>query len=158
MSVVKAAWETKMFWHSPEMGSVLYSLYKIPLAQACFPLSHPTKFSLSLASGWALVSQPVKVTVSGKIMIFGMSGSRCEGITVAMSSSTIYHQICVLNPKFLMFLVSSCSCLCPIHWSQVLSQEWKCSWSSADRRCSNYIWVINKFIAHLSSLVQNQIW
>ena len=46
-----------------------------------------------------------------------------------------------------MFLVSSCSSLCPIHWSQVLSQEW-CSWSSAGRLCSNYIWVINKFIAY----------
>ena len=31
-----------------------------------------------------------------------------------------------------MLLVSSCSCLCPIHWSQVLSREWRCSWSSAD--------------------------
>ena len=31
----------------------------------------------------------------------------------------------------LMFLVSSCSCLCPNHWSQVLSWEWRCSWSSA---------------------------
>ena len=41
-----------------------------------------------------------------------------------------------------MFLVLCCSCLCPIHWSQVLSQEWRCSWSSPDRRCSNYIWVI----------------
>ena len=40
-----------------------------------------------------------------------------------------------------MILVSSCSCLCPIHWSQVWSREWRCSWSSADRRCSNYIWV-----------------
>ena len=47
-----------------------------------------------------------------------------------------------------MLLVSSCSCLCPIHWSQVLSWEWRCSWSSADRRCSNYIWVINNFIAY----------
>ena len=46
-----------------------------------------------------------------------------------------------------MILVSSCSCLCPIHWSQVLSREWRCSWGSADRRCSNYIWVINNFIA-----------
>ena len=45
-----------------------------------------------------------------------------------------------------MFLISFCSCLCPIHWSQVLSQEWRCSWSSADRRCSNYIWVIDNFI------------
>ena len=29
----------------------------------------------------------------------------------------------------------------------MLSREWRCSWSSADRRCSNYIWVINKFVA-----------
>ena len=47
-----------------------------------------------------------------------------------------------------MFLIPSCSCLCPIHWSQVLSLEWKCSWSSGDRRCSNYIWVISKFIVY----------
>ena len=47
-----------------------------------------------------------------------------------------------------MFFVSSCSCLRSIHWSQVLSWEWRCSWSSADRQCSNYIWVINNFIAY----------
>ena len=35
-----------------------------------------------------------------------------------------------------MFLVLSCSCLLPIQWSQALSREWRCSWSSADRRCS----------------------
>ena len=40
------------------------------------------------------------------------------------------------------------SCLCPIYWSHVLSRKWRCSWSSADRRCSNYIWVINNLIAH----------
>ena len=48
-----------------------------------------------------------------------------------------------------MFLVSSCSCFCPIHWIQVLSRERRCSWSSADRRSSNYIWVINDLIAYL---------
>ena len=37
---------------------------------------------------------------------------------------------------------------CPIHWNRVLSREWRCSWSSADRRCSNYIWVTNNFIAY----------
>ena len=47
-----------------------------------------------------------------------------------------------------MFLVSSRRCLRSIHWSQGLSWEWRCSWSSADRRCTNYIWVINNFIAH----------
>ena len=30
----------------------------------------------------------------------------------------------------------------------MLSWEWRCSWSSADRRCSNYIWMINNFIAY----------
>ena len=25
-------------------------------------------------------------------------------------------------------------------------RKWRCSWSSADRRCTNYIWVINNFI------------
>ena len=44
-----------------------------------------------------------------------------------------------------MFLISSCSCLCPI---QVLRTFWRCSWSSADRQCSNYIWVIKNYMAH----------
>ena len=52
------------------------------------------------------------------------------------------------NIQTWMFLVSSCSCLCPIHWSQMLSWEWRCSWSSADRWCSNYNWMINNFIAY----------
>ena len=46
-----------------------------------------------------------------------------------------------------MFFISSCSCLCAVYQSQVLSWERKCNWSSADGRCSNYIWVINSFIA-----------
>ena len=51
--------ETKNFWHSPELGSLLYSLYKIPLAQACFALARPNFHLQPLASGQALVSQPV---------------------------------------------------------------------------------------------------
>ena len=42
----------------------------------------------------------------------------------------------------------TCSCFCPIHWSQVLSREWRCSWSSVGRWCSNYIWEINNFIPY----------
>ena len=45
-----------------------------------------------------------------------------------------------------MILVSSWSCLWHIHWRQVLSREWRCSWGSADTRYSNFIWVIN-FVA-----------
>ena len=51
------------------------------------------------------------------------------------------------SSNFKMFLVSHCSCLCAIYWSQVWSREWGCSWSSADRRCSNYVWVIDNLIA-----------
>ena len=47
-----------------------------------------------------------------------------------------------------MLLFLSCSCLCPIYWSQELGREWKYSWSSADGWCSIYIWVINNFIAY----------
>ena len=52
------------------------------------------------------------------------------------------------NPNTLKILILSCGCLCRISWSQMLSREWRCSWSSADRRCSNYIWVIDNFIAY----------
>ena len=38
-----------------------------------------------------------------------------------------------------MFLVSACSCLCAIYWSQALGAGWRCSWSSADRRINNSI-------------------
>ena len=47
-----------------------------------------------------------------------------------------------------MILISSWSRLCPILWSPVLSREWRCCWSSADRRCSNYIWVVDNLIAY----------
>ena len=38
-----------------------------------------------------------------------------------------------------MFLVSSGSCLCPIHWGPVWNREWRCSRSRTNRQCSNYI-------------------
>ena len=63
-----------------------------------------------------------------------------------LPSSLLYKRQQI--PKTLMYLASSCSSLCPIHWSQVLSREWRCSWSSVDRRCFNYIWVINNCIAY----------
>ena len=65
-----------------------------------------------------------------------------------------HHQISSMSrtkPKNLNVKFFS-SCLAAVfaqnHWSQALCREWSCSWSSADRRCSNYIWVINNFIAY----------
>ena len=34
-------------------------------------------------------------------------------------------------------------------WALSLSRKWRRRWSSADRRCLKYIWVINNFIAYL---------
>ena len=48
-----------------------------------------------------------------------------------------------------MLLVFYCSCFCPSHWCQVLSREWRRRWNSADRRCPNYICVINNYIHYL---------
>ena len=59
----------------------------------------------------------------------------------------MYHQTSNIRCTKAQTCFSSCSCLCPIHWSQLLREEWRCSWSSSDRRCSNYIWVMNNFIA-----------
>ena len=56
----------------------------------------------------------------------------------------------IRRTKFQNFNVS-CLVLqlfCAIYWNQVLSREWRCSWSSADRRCFNYIWVIDNFVAY----------
>ena len=57
-----------------------------------------------------------------------------------------------------MSLVSACSCLCAIYWSHILSGEWICSWSNADRRCSNYIWVINNLVAYQVRLILETWW
>ena len=65
-----------------------------------------------------------------------------------VNDSPYYREYNNKSRKLNFFFVTSCSCLCLICWSQVLSREWKYSWSSADRRCSNYIWVINKLIAY----------
>ena len=35
--------------------------------------------------------------------------------------------------------LSSCNCLCLVHWGQMLIWEWRCSWNSTDRRCSKCI-------------------
>ena len=49
----------------------------------------------------------------------------------------------------------------PIHWSQVLllSREWRCSWSSADRRCSNYnVHLSDQQFYHLGAFILEAWW
>ena len=59
-----------------------------------------------------------------------------------------------------MFLVSSCSYHCLNQWSQVFRQKWRypTGWSSADRPCSNYIWVINNLLPTKVRLILHVWW
>ena len=61
-----------------------------------------------------------------------------------MFAGIIYHQTFDWYKAHQMFYLSSCNCLCWTHCSQVENEKW----NGVDRRCSNYIWVINNFIAH----------
>ena len=86
-------------------------------------------------------------------MLNGIECQRWLSNTKILSSIFIWYTVkSIISvasiPKTQMFLVSSRSCVCPIHWSYVLCCEWRWSWNSADRQCSNYIWVINKFIIY----------
>ena len=72
------------------------------------------------------------------VCVWGGGGGGGGGQTPSISNSKSQN----LNVSRLV------NWLYPIHWSQVLSPEWRYSWSNANRRCSNYIWVINKVIAY----------
>ena len=44
-------------------------------------------------------------------------------------------------------IISSCLAIVVAQSIKLFIREWRWSWSGDDRRCSNYIWVINKIIA-----------
>ena len=54
-----------------------------------------------------------------------------------------------------MILASSCCSLCSSHWSQVSSRKWRCSWSSAYRRCFRWMPLD---LTDKSTLVQVMAW
>ena len=72
--------------------------------------------------------------------------NECHLIPLCRFSVTVNQVASIAKTQ--MFLISSCSCLCPIHWSQVLCREWRCSWNSTTGNDPNYIWVIINFITY----------
>ena len=117
---------------------------------------------------WAYINLPLShfAKHNGAAKEVDMTAAECSGqvrkeIYLKMSLAKLCDQFVLAskhtvkpliqvapNTKTEMFLVSSCNYLCQIHWSEVLSREWRCSWSSADRRCVIFTWVINNSIAH----------
>ena len=76
----------------------------------------------------------------------------CIALDVDSCELFTYHQtsnINAPNPKTQIILVLSCCCLCPLHWRQVLSQEWMCSCSSnfIGYKCVTYIRSLMAFLS-----------
>ena len=69
--------------------------------------------------------------------------------------SNIWYKTHII-PQNKMFLVLLCSCLCSIHWSQVLNREWRCNWSSASAAPSTSEWstilLPTKGVAYITDL------
>ena len=59
----------------------------------------------------------------------------------------IWHDDVVIIGRWLLPSLVDTGDICCHYWQLILVWEW-CSWSSANRRCSNYIWVINNCIAY----------
>ena len=79
----------------------------------------PEATSCSMMCSWKLLKCIVKRCIWCEIKFCG-------------KKKNIRH----IKSQTYMSLILSCNCLCPIHWSHVLSREWRPSWSSADRQCS----------------------
>ena len=105
------------------------------------------RFSERLRRISAMASQIISTTPVMRI-IAGDAG----GIT-QWSHPCTYCQISTVRATSQNLNVSRIALQLPLsnYWSQVLSCEWRCSWSSTDRRCSNYIWMINNIIAYLGA-------
>ena len=70
--------------------------------------------------------------------LYGLYGPRCP-LFSKRPRNLISLSLSHLAVVFAQSIEARCS---------EFSREWRCSWSNADRRCSNYIWVINNFIAN----------
>ena len=117
-----------------------YGLVSV-MCQSC------TKTGRELASQWAK-----NCAITQTVMMYQLAHYELKTLDLVyiLSTNNTVKSLSkhALNRKTLMFPVSFCRCLCTIHWRQMLSREWRCNWSSADRWYSNYIWVINNIIAH----------
>ena len=91
---------------------------------------HDANFCLTvITTGW----QPVVPPVTAKLASLGFTLMQKYHQTTYIRRTKYQH----LNSLRLVLKLSLSNPLKPC----VYVTEWRCSWSSADRRCSNYIWV-----------------
>ena len=119
-------WETKFFWHSPELSSLLFSLYQNSTCPDLFSTC-PANFSLTLAGGRALVSQPgLNVLSMGPIIVI-VTAVACakicsnQFIRIWIRTKCNFHQIWITMEKSSLFLPAY-----PSPWYSMSS--WSFSW------------------------------
>ena len=93
---------------------------------------------------------PCQGPLSASVILMMITGDNGDGIVAPLS-----WQWC-LGPKFAYCQTSNIRHKIPklkcfpsnlvVAFAQSIDARWRCSWSSADRWCSNYIHVINNFI------------
>ena len=92
-----------------------------------------------------LSSAKLRTFCPGKLVLFGLLRVRWDVVFLILpkTSSTSRTKSKSLNVSCILVQLFSLNPLKP-----GVKLRMRCSWSSADRRCSNYIWVINNFIAY----------
>ena len=100
-----------------------------------------TSHSIVITSQWTDNCDAItRIVISNSLDIDFIHGNihglSCKKTPYTQRKCQIYRKISnISHTKSLkfkqVFLVASCCCLCPDHWSQVLGREWRCSWGSA---------------------------
>ena len=164
---IKSRWNTqgdgvqKNWWLSEPHFKILHTHLKNSFSTCCAfysrldaqrkPLTHSR---MVYSTPWGITPVAMQGSVTGGVRSLNPRLSQLRGIGKQHHAKHVQQMLGTVksltqaapNPQIWMCL--ACSCLCTVHSNQMLSWEWKCSWSSTDRRCSNYIWVVNNLIAN----------
>ena len=121
------------------MHWIIHSLYSVALWRLCwFCPYHPGFIHQHWGNleSWRMIpvrpSNPDHITTTQETHIYRQFSNIRRTQSQKINVSRLVLQLSLPNP------------LKP----GVVSWEWRCSWSSVDRRCSNYIWVIVRWFAN----------
>ena len=128
-------WLFKNIWPRKSKFKVIAQLYRLTSL-----LLHENQTSNS----WHTLFQNLTLKIQGQGHGWGkMSRSHKQP-----SIHSMYRQVSNIRHTESQHLKDSRTVLRLSLPNPLLGRERRCSWSSADRRCSNYIWVIKNFIAN----------
>ena len=129
---------------------------RIPDVKASFQLYFPGKwrYEKSMLSSWlswdaeTSLAETLTLTPKGRenIPYSNIQWQRRKHVP-GWDANTSYRQVSNIRHTNSQHLKDSRTVL-QLSLPNTSKPEWRCSWSSAHRWCSNYIWVINNYIAY----------